>query len=92
MLFHGPVAPSELTRLGAAWNHPLIVFPANLHMAMNPELFPDVSTALLYARLPLQLVFIVWAWWATRPARAAIAQPAWAAQRHSPATRRTPSR
>jgi uncharacterized membrane protein len=43
------------------------VFPANLHMALHPELFPDLSPALLYARLPLQLVFVAWAWVATRP-------------------------
>lgn len=45
----------------------LAVFPANLHMALNPELFSDVPVWALYVRLPLQVVFIVWAWWATRP-------------------------
>ena len=45
----------------------LAVFPANVHMAMNPELFPDMAPAALYARLPLQLVFVAWAWWATAP-------------------------
>jgi uncharacterized membrane protein len=45
----------------------IAVFPANLHMALHPELFPDVSAAGLYARLPMQLVFIAWAYWATRP-------------------------
>jgi hypothetical protein len=31
MYFHdGEADPATLTRLGAAWNHPLIVFPANL--------------------------------------------------------------
>lgn len=43
------------------------VFPANLHMALHPERFPDVPSFALYARLPLQLVFVAWAWWATRP-------------------------
>lgn len=43
------------------------VFPANLHMALHPELFPDAPAWLLLARLPLQAVFIAWAWWATRP-------------------------
>ncbi len=43
------------------------VFPANLHMALNPELFPDVSSAGLYFRLPIQFVFIGWSYWATRP-------------------------
>jgi len=45
----------------------LAIFPANLHMAANPGSFPDVPVALLYARLPVQLVFMVWAVWATRP-------------------------
>jgi len=44
------------------------VFPANLHMAMHPELFPGFSSGALYARLPFQLFFLWWAWWATRPA------------------------
>jgi uncharacterized membrane protein len=43
------------------------VYPANVHMALHPELFPSMSTFALYARLPLQLVFIAWAYWATRP-------------------------
>lgn len=45
----------------------LAVFPANLHMALNPALFPDFSPTALYARLPFQLLFIAWALWATRP-------------------------
>ncbi len=38
----------------------LAVFPANLHMALHPERFP-VSRTALYARLPIQLLFIAWA-------------------------------
>jgi len=45
----------------------IAVFPANLHMALNPELFPDVSPAALYFRLPIQFVVIAWSYWATRP-------------------------
>ena len=45
----------------------LAVYPANLHMALHPELFPSMSTLALYARLPLQFVLIAWAYWATRP-------------------------
>jgi uncharacterized membrane protein len=45
----------------------LAVYPANVHMALHPELFPGMSTFALTARLPLQLVFIAWAYWATRP-------------------------
>ena len=43
------------------------VFPANLNMALHPELFPEISVWASYARLPFQGLFIAWAWWATRP-------------------------
>lgn len=42
------------------------VYPANIHMAMNPSQFPDLAAAALYARLPMQLVFAAIVWWATR--------------------------
>ncbi len=42
------------------------VYPANIHMALHPEQFPDVSRAFLYGRLPFQLLFAAWVWWATR--------------------------
>lgn len=42
------------------------VYPANIHMALNPSAFPDVAPAALYARLPLQFVFAALVWWATR--------------------------
>jgi uncharacterized membrane protein len=42
------------------------VFPANIYMALNPNLFPEFSAAALYLRLPLQLVLIIWAYWFTR--------------------------
>lgn len=61
------VAP---VRRWAGWGLVLLllaVFPANLHMALNPELFPGLPAAALWARLPLQGVLIGWAWWATRP-------------------------
>lgn len=39
----------------------IAVFPANIHMALHPDdyVVPGGATA-LYARLPFQLVFIVW--------------------------------
>jgi uncharacterized membrane protein len=37
------------------------VFPANLHMAFNPELYPEFSRTALWLRLPLQAVFVTWA-------------------------------
>lgn len=44
----------------------IAVFPANLQMALHPELFPTLPRWGLYARLPLQGALIAWAWWATR--------------------------
>lgn len=43
------------------------VFPANLHMAMNPQLYPATSPTALLIRLPLQGVLIAVAYWFTRP-------------------------
>ena len=44
------------------------VFPANVHMALNPELFTQFSPTGLWLRLPLQALVIAWAYWYTRPA------------------------
>lgn len=55
----------------AAWGLILLliaVFPANLHMAVNSEQFPQFSPSLLWLRLPLQAVLIAWAYWYTRRA------------------------
>ena len=50
----------------------LAVFPANVHMALHPEEFEDLpgGAAALYARLPVQALFVLWVWRATyrRPA------------------------
>jgi uncharacterized membrane protein len=43
------------------------VFPANIHMALNPELFPQMSPTALIVRLPIQFVLAAWVWWATKP-------------------------
>jgi uncharacterized membrane protein len=64
------LVPSLRARAGWALVWLLVaIFPANVHMALNPDLFPGVSTAALYARLPLQIPLIAWAYWATRPDR-----------------------
>lgn len=42
------------------------VFPANVHMAIRPELFPEFHTVLLWFRLPVQAVLIAWAYWYTK--------------------------
>jgi uncharacterized membrane protein len=60
------------TRRWAAWGLIALfvaVFPANLNMALNhlPLGTEPVPTWALWARLPLQLVLIAWAYWFTRP-------------------------
>ena len=48
----------------------IVVYPANIHMALNPELFPEIALSLLYTRLLFQFIFIYWAYSATRPLHA----------------------
>jgi uncharacterized membrane protein len=40
----------------------IAVFPANLHMALNPDDYPEVpgGAVSLWARLPFQGVFVAW--------------------------------
>ena len=40
------------------------VFPANVHMALNPDRYGKVpgGKPALYARLPVQPAFIAWIW------------------------------
>ena len=45
----------------------IAVYPANIYMAITPEAFPEMSIGLLYFRLPLQFLFIYWAYSITRP-------------------------
>ncbi len=44
----------------------IAVFPANIYMALNPNIFPEFSPAAQLIRLPLQLVLIAVAYWFTR--------------------------
>lgn len=54
----------------------LAVFPANIHMALHPEEFPDIPSLGLWIRLPIQLLLIAWAIWTTRvPTGSAAAEP-----------------
>lgn len=56
----------------AAWGAIALIVavtPANIQMAIHPELYPEYSQAVLWARLPLQMVLIAWAYWFTRPRR-----------------------
>ena len=41
----------------------IAVFPANIYMAMNPQIFSEISPTAQYIRLPVQLVLIAWAYW-----------------------------
>ena len=43
------------------------VYPANIYMALNPEIFPDIPVTLLYIRLAFQFLFFYWAYIVTRP-------------------------
>ena len=64
------------TRAAAGWFLVLLlvaVFPANVHMAIHPEEFAPIPAWTLYARLPLQLVLIWWAYAATRPRASTLA-------------------
>jgi uncharacterized membrane protein len=59
-----------LTR-AAAWGLIALliaVFPANIHMVINPQLYPEINPLALWIRLPLQAVLVAWAYWYTRPA------------------------
>ncbi|HRH44223.1 MAG TPA: DoxX family membrane protein [Pyrinomonadaceae bacterium] len=45
----------------------IMVFPANIYMAMNPQLFSEFSQTGLYLRLFIQFILIGWAYWFTYP-------------------------
>jgi uncharacterized membrane protein len=55
----------------------IAVFPANINMAINdiPMDGKPVPKALLWGRLPLQLVLIAWAYWVGRGPRDSGAEP-----------------
>jgi uncharacterized membrane protein len=66
------LAPAS-RRLGRWWLLALLiaVFPANVHMAVNPEQIKGLDMRkfprwALWARLPLQPLAMVWVWHATR--------------------------
>jgi uncharacterized membrane protein len=43
----------------------ICVTPANVYMAMNPELFPNVSELVLNLRLVVQVLLLACIWWST---------------------------
>ena len=55
------------TRVFAAWGIIALliaVFPANMHVALNDTTGAGAAN---WIRIPFQGLFIVWAWWYTRP-------------------------
>lgn len=48
----------------------IAVYPANIHMALHPEQYPDIPELFLYIRLPFQFLFVWFIWWAIAPERA----------------------
>ena len=67
----GVLVPREDVQRYAGWwlvATLLAVFPANVHMAINPGDYKKISPALLWGRLPVHGAFIAWALLATRPA------------------------
>jgi uncharacterized membrane protein len=67
------VLPRRTRRLARWWLLALLVavFPANVHMAVNPEQVKGldldrVPRWALWARLPLQPLAMIWVWRATR--------------------------
>ncbi|MEO7726381.1 MAG: MauE/DoxX family redox-associated membrane protein [Burkholderiales bacterium] len=53
----------------AAWGMIALIVavtPANVQMALHPELYPKYSAAALWIRLAFQPVLIAWAYWYTR--------------------------
>ncbi len=63
------VIPERTRRVAGLWLAATLaaVFPANVHMALHADRYPDFAPALLWARLPLQPLAIWWALRATRP-------------------------
>lgn len=45
------------------------VSPANIHMWLHPELFPDVPQLFLSIRLVVQVLLLLLIWWCTRKPR-----------------------
>lgn len=67
------ILPGPTRRLGRWWLLALLlaVFPANIHMAVNPDQIKGLDLRriprwALWARLPLQPLAMLWVWRATR--------------------------
>ena len=53
----------------------IAVTPANVHMWLHPEQFPEVSETALSVRLVIQIFLIALIWWSTRPTPKACERP-----------------
>jgi uncharacterized membrane protein len=65
----GILAPFPAIRRAAAWGLVALliaVMPANINMVVNHAAFPTIPLWALWARLPLQLPLLYWAWRYTR--------------------------
>jgi len=65
----GLLIPERRVQFATGWGLTLLliaVFPANIYMAFWPEKIPDMHYPhwALWARLPLQIAFIAWVWFA----------------------------
>ena len=61
------------TRSMAGWGLialTIAVTPANIHMYLNPELFPEASQDAYLIRLVIQCVLLATIWWSTREHKA----------------------
>ncbi|MEO7908106.1 MAG: MauE/DoxX family redox-associated membrane protein [Roseiflexaceae bacterium] len=66
----GALALIPLWRRQAGWGLIALlvaVFPANLHMALHSDRYPQIPAWLLWCRLPLQVVLIAGVRWCTAP-------------------------
>jgi uncharacterized membrane protein len=44
----------------------IAVYPANIYMALDTNIFPEISPLAQYLRLPIQFILIAWAYWFTK--------------------------
>ncbi len=68
IVFGALLITRQFSRLAAAGLILLLIaiFPANIHMAVNSHLYPEINPIALWIRLPLQGVLIAWAYWYAR--------------------------
>jgi uncharacterized membrane protein len=65
----GVLSPIPILRRAAAWGLVALliaVLPANVYMLTSSSAFPSIPLWVLWARLPMQLPLIYWAWLYTK--------------------------